>query len=83
MQRSPRLEKIHNLYRIKKNDGNSVVTSLIKKEKVQKAASEHIVESSFGGSLPSFLASFFGGKKISDKEAEELKRLIDNYTEEK
>ena len=61
---------------------NSVVTSLIEKEKVQKAASEHIVESSFGGSLPSFLASFFGGKKISDKEAEELKALIDNFTEE-
>lgn len=61
---------------------NSVITSLIEKEKVQKAASEHIVESSFGGSLPSFLASFFGGKKISDKEAEELKALIDNYTEE-
>ncbi len=62
---------------------SSVITALVPKEKVQQAASEHIIESSFGGSLPSFLASFFGGKKISDKEAEELKALIDNFTEAK
>ena len=60
---------------------NSVVTSLIPKEEVQAFASEHIVESSFGGSLPSFLTSFFGGKKISEKEANELKEIIDNFKE--
>lgn len=60
---------------------NSVVTSLIPKEEVQAFASEHIVESSFGGSLPSFLTSFFGGKKISEKEANELKKIIDNFKE--
>lgn len=60
---------------------NSVVTSLIPKEEVQAFASEHIVESSFGGSLPSFLTSFFGGKKISEEEANELKEIIDNFKE--
>lgn len=60
---------------------NSVVTSLIPKEEVQAFASEHIVESSFGGSLPSFLTSFFGGKKISEEEANELKKIIDNFKE--
>lgn len=63
-----------------KNEG-SVITSLVAKEDVQEYASNKFVENSFGGSLPSFLASFFGGRKISEKEANELKRLIDNYKE--
>ena len=60
---------------------NSVITSLIPKEQVQRYASNHIVESSFNGSLPGFLVSFFGGKTISEEEANELKRLIDEYKE--
>lgn len=60
---------------------NSVVSSLVKKEDVQKSASEHFVEHTFHGSLPHFLAAFFQGKKLSEKEAEELKNLIDNYKE--
>lgn len=61
---------------------NSTITSLIPKMQVQAYASEHFVESSFHGSLPSFLVAFLGNKKISDKEADELKRLIDSYKEE-
>lgn len=61
-----------------KNDG-STVTSLVAKDRVQAFASEHFVEQTFGGSLPNFLVSFLGGKKISEKEAEELKKLIDSH----
>jgi len=60
---------------------NSVVTALVAKEDVQKYASNKFIENSFNGSLPSFLASFFGGKKISESEADELKKLIDDYKE--
>lgn len=63
-----------------KNEG-SVITSLVAKNDVQKYESNRVVNTSFDGSLPSFLASFFGGKKISEEEAQELKRLIDNYRE--
>ena len=63
-----------------KNEG-SVITSLVAKNDVQKYESNRVVNTSFDGSLPSFLASFFGGKKISEDEAQELKRLIDNYRE--
>lgn len=59
----------------------SVVSSLIKREDVQKSASEHFVEHTFKGSLPHFLAAFFQGKKLSEKEASELKSLIDEYKE--
>lgn len=59
----------------------SMVCSLIARESVQKAESERIVEQTFSGSLPSFLVAFLGGKTISEREAEELKRLIDSHKE--
>ena len=57
----------------------TVVTSLVPRDQVQAYASEHFVEHTFAGSLPGFLASFLGGKTISEQEAEELKRLIDAH----
>ena len=39
------------------------------------------VEDTFGGSLPRFLTAFIGGKKISENQAEELKKLIDEFKE--
>ena len=43
--------------------------------------SRHVIDEAFSGSLPNFLTAFFSGKKISNKEAEELKKLIDGYKE--
>ena len=59
----------------------AVVSALIPREQVQTAESEKFIEQTFQGSLPMFLAAFFGGKKISPAEAEELKSLIDKYRE--
>lgn len=60
---------------------DTIVTSLIPRERVQAYASEHFVKHTFEGSLPGFLASFLGGKTISEQEAETLKRLIDQHKE--
>lgn len=60
---------------------NTVVSAVIPKEQVQAYESEHFIERTFEGSLPQFLASFFGNKTISQKEADELKRLIDEHKE--
>ena len=60
---------------------DTVVTSLIQKEDVQVFASEHFINHTFEGSLPKFLVAFFGGKKSSEDEAEELKKLIDQHKE--
>ncbi len=60
---------------------DSVVRSLIPREKVQAYESEELVERAFSGSLPGFLTAFLGGKTLSDQEAEELKRLIDEHKE--
>ena len=62
---------------------DSKVYSLVKKEQVQKYESEQFINRSFGGSLPMFLAAFIGDKKISKQEAEELKKIIDSYKEDK
>ncbi|MBN7771780.1 BlaI/MecI/CopY family transcriptional regulator [Clostridium aminobutyricum] len=63
-----------------KND-NSLVTSLIKQEQVQRYESEKFIERTFGGSLPHFITAFMNEKTLSPKEAEELKKLIDQYKE--
>ena len=55
----------------------SLVTSLVKKEDVQRYESQAVVEKWFDRSLPRFVAAFLGEKKLSEEEAEELKRLID------
>lgn len=56
---------------------NAVVTSLLKKEEFYAKQSRRFVEDAFGGSLPKFLTAFMGGKKLSERQAEELKKLID------
>ncbi len=59
---------------------NAIVSSLVKREQVQKYESEMIVEKAFAGSLPAFLTAFLGEKKISAKEAKELKGIIEEAT---
>ncbi len=60
----------------------SLVTALVSRSEVQAAESAYVVEQTFSGSLPGFLVSFLGGKTISAKEAEELKKLIDEHRED-
>ncbi len=60
---------------------NTVVSSLVSREEVQSAESAYVVEQTFSGSLPGFLVSFLGGKTLSSREAEELKKLIDEHKE--
>ncbi len=57
----------------------TIVTSLVTQAEVRTKESSDVIEESFGGSLPSFIAAFLGGNTISDEEAEEIKRLIDSY----
>ena len=60
---------------------NSVVRSLVSREEVRAMESRAVVEQTFAGSLPGFLVSFLGEKPLSREEAEELKRMIDRYSE--
>ncbi len=59
----------------------ALVTAQVSRSEAQAEESNYVVENSFAGSLPGFLVSFLGGKTISEKEAEEIKRLIDEHKE--
>ena len=63
-----------------RND-HAVVTAAVPQELILREESRAVVERTFEGSLPSFLAHFMGGKTISDAEADELKAIIDRFRE--
>ncbi|NLO93925.1 MAG: BlaI/MecI/CopY family transcriptional regulator [Clostridiaceae bacterium] len=60
---------------------NAVVSSQITKDEYYAKQSIRFVEDTFGGSLPKFLTAFISGRKLSKHQAEELKKLIDEYKE--
>jgi Predicted transcriptional regulator len=58
---------------------DAVVTSLVSREDVQSAESTEVVERTFSGSLPSFIAAFTRKKNLSKQEIDEIQKIIDNY----
>ena len=55
---------------------NTIVTSLISKEEVQRSELDELMEKKFEGSLPAFIAAFANRQKLSEKEIEEIRRII-------
>lgn len=66
---------------IKNNE--AVVTALVSREQAQVNETDCFVERTFEGSLPMFVSAFLKSNKLSEKDAEEIKRMIDEYKEEK
>lgn len=60
---------------------NATVSSLIRREEAQKYESEALIKKAFDDSLPEFLTAFLDKKKITKKEAEELKHIIEEAAE--
>ena len=60
---------------------DSMVSSVISQQEFQTLQSEQFVDDAFGGSLPAFIAAFTQRKKLSDREAEEIRRMIDEAAE--
>jgi len=58
---------------------NTVVTSLVSKDQVQLAQLDELVEKTFDGSLPAFVAAFTRHEKISRNEIDEIQAMIDRY----
>ncbi len=57
---------------------NSTVTALVTREAFYAMKSKHFVDETFKGSLASFLSAFTSVEKMSEKEIEEIKNIIDN-----
>ena len=56
---------------------NAVVTSLISKEEAQAQEIDDLVEKKFEGSLPAFIAAFAKRRDLSEKEIDEIRRIIE------
>jgi predicted transcriptional regulator len=58
---------------------NATVSSLVSKEQVQEFELDQLVEKTFEGSIPSFIAAFSRSKKLSQEEIDQLQALIDEH----
>ena len=56
---------------------NAIVSSVVKKEEVQLSEMNELMEKTFEGSLPAFIAAFARRQKLSEEDVEALRRLID------
>ena len=56
---------------------NGIVTSLVSKEAAQASEIDELVEKKFEGSIPAFVAAFTRHQKISDRELDEMQKMID------
>ena len=60
---------------------NGTITSLVSKEDAQASEIDELVEKKFEGSLPAFLAAFTKHQQLSDRELDEVQRMIDRIRE--
>lgn len=58
---------------------NTIVSSLVTKDEVQAAEINEMVEKTFEGSLPAFVAAFTKYQKISEEEIDAVQAMIDRY----
>jgi predicted transcriptional regulator len=58
---------------------NALITVELTRDEYFARQSRRYVEDTFSGSLPKFITSFIGGQKLTDKQAEELVRLINAH----
>lgn len=63
------------------NDGG-VVRVKMTEEELAAEKGEQLVNESYGGSLPKFLAAFADRKKLSGAELDEIQKMIDDYRKE-
>lgn len=58
---------------------NAMVTSLVSKEDAQESRLAEMVEETFEGSIPAFIAAFSRSKKLSKADVDQLQALIDSF----
>ncbi len=56
---------------------NSIVSSIVSKDEIQRAELDEMFEKRFEGSLPAFIAAFAKQQNLSQKDVEEIQRIIE------
>lgn len=59
------------------------LTILVARDTYYREKTDEMIGTAYRGSLPMFMNAFMKGRKLTPEEAEELRELIDSYTEEK
>lgn len=57
----------------------TIVSSLVSKEQVQAAEIKALVDKTFEGSLPAFVAAFAKHQKLTTQELDEVQAMIDHF----
>ena len=57
----------------------TIVSSLVTKDEVQASEINEMVEKTFEGSLPAFIAAFTKHQKLSEDEIDAVQQMIDRY----
>ena len=60
-------------------NNDKIISSLVSKDEIQAAELNEMVEKTFEGSLPAFVAAFTKHTKLSDNEVDALQQMIDCY----
>ena len=60
-------------------NNDKIISSLVSKDEVQAAELNEMVEKTFEGSLPTFIAAFTKYQKLSDSEIDTLQQMIDRF----
>ena len=58
---------------------DTVVSSLVSKEEVQQSEMDELMEKTFLGSVPAFIAAFAKNKSLTKEDADILREMIDKY----
>lgn len=58
---------------------NTIVSSLISKEQAQQDRLEAMMDETFEGDMPAFLAAFSKSQKLSQADVAQLRTFIENY----
>ena len=58
-------------------NNNGTISSLVSKDEAQAFEIDELVEKKFEGSLPAFIAAFTKRQNLSEKELDEVQRMID------
>lgn len=61
---------------------DTVVRALVSQDCIRKQESHDFLDKKFGGSLPSFITAYLQDKKLTKEEAEKIKKMIEDASEE-
>ena len=58
---------------------NTIVRTLVTKEQVQDAQMEELLDKTFEGSMPAFIAALSRSSRLTDQDIQQLKEIVDTH----